>query len=99
VLGVATVRSRPGRAAGAWIAASTAIIVVPVVGWYVVLSNHSQIHSWLVYRSLPLAFGALSALVYATVTTVPEVTPSHLMIGPPDVDSRLEAHTGNERTG
>jgi hypothetical protein len=98
VLGVATVRSRPGRAASAWIAASTAIVVVPVVGWYVVLSNHSQIHSWLVYRSLPLAFGALSALVYATVTTVPEVTRSHLITGRPDVDSRLEAHTGDERT-
>ena len=68
VLGIATIRSRPGREVGTWIAASSALVVVPVMGWYLVLNNHSQIHSWLVYRSLPIAFGALSALLYATVT-------------------------------
>ncbi len=35
------------------------------------LNNHSQIHSWLVYRSLPIAFGGLSALVCAAVRTAP----------------------------
>ena len=58
VLGVAAIRSRPGRAAWGRIAVPSAIVVVPVIGWYVVLNNHSQIHSWLVYRSLPIAFGA-----------------------------------------
>jgi hypothetical protein len=99
VVGVAMVRSRPGRAVGAWIAASSALVVVPVVGWYVVLNNHSQIHSWLVYRSLPIAFGALSALVYVTVTTAPEeATPSSRMTGRAYDDSRLEARTVDERT-
>jgi hypothetical protein len=72
VLGVAAIRSRPGRATWGRIAVPSAIVVVPVIGWYVVLNNHSQIHSWLVYRSLPIAFGALSALAYATVTIARE---------------------------
>ena len=88
ILGVATIRSRPGRAVGARIAASAAIVVVPVIGWYLVLNNHSQIHAWLVYRSLPIAFGALSALVYAIVTA------GHS----PDDQSRDETHTVDERT-
>jgi len=42
-----------------------AIVAVPVVSWYLVLNNHSQIHPQLVYRSLPIAFGAVAALVVA----------------------------------
>jgi hypothetical protein len=88
ILGVATVRSRPGRAAGARIATVVAIVVVPVVGWYLALNNHSQIHAWLVYRSLPIAFGALSAVVYAIVTAGSR----------PDVVFRNEPPTVDERT-
>jgi len=32
--------------------------VAPLV-WYEALSNHSQIHFWITYKSLPIAFGAL----------------------------------------
>ena len=88
VLGVATIRSRPGRALAARLTAAVAIVAVPVIGWYLVLNNHSQIHAWLVYRSLPIAFGALSAVAYAMVTTGRS----------PDVASRGEAHTVDERT-
>jgi len=42
-----------------------AIVAVPVVSWYLALNNHSQIHPQLVYRSLPIAFGAVAALVVA----------------------------------
>ena len=42
-----------------------AIVAVPVVSWYLVLNNHSQIHPQLVYRSLPIAFGAVAALMVA----------------------------------
>ena len=46
-------------------AACCAIVAVPVVSWYLALNNHSQIHPQLVYRSLPIAFGAVASLVYA----------------------------------
>ena len=36
-------------------------VALPVAGWYVLLDNHSQIHYWLVYRSLPMALGAIAA--------------------------------------
>jgi hypothetical protein len=38
-------------------------IATPVLLWFVVVNNHTQIHSWLVYRSLALAFGGLCAIV------------------------------------
>ena len=42
-----------------------AIVAVPVMSWYLALNNHSQIHPQLVYRSLPIAFGAVASLAYA----------------------------------
>ncbi|MEM9519863.1 MAG: hypothetical protein AAGA37_11130 [Actinomycetota bacterium] len=45
-----------------FIVASTAL--VPLV-WYEVLSNHSQIHAWFTYRSLPMAMGVV-LLVFLT---------------------------------
>ena len=42
-----------------------ALVAVFVMSWYLALNNHSQIHRQLVYRSLPIAFGAVAALVYA----------------------------------
>ncbi len=44
-------------------AVSAAIVTAPVVAWYLALSNHNQIHAWLTYRSIPLAFGALGVLL------------------------------------
>jgi hypothetical protein len=43
------------------------IATVPVLVWYPALNNHSQIHSALVYRSLPIAFGACTLLLYAAL--------------------------------
>ena len=40
------------------VAIAAAPAVVPFV-WYEVLSNHSQIHHWFTYRSLPIALGVL----------------------------------------
>jgi hypothetical protein len=49
------------------VATCAAIVIVPFAMWYLALSNHSQIHVWLTYRSIPITFGALSALVFVTV--------------------------------
>jgi hypothetical protein len=68
---VALVRLRRRHGVVARIAGSCALVAAPVLGWYVALNNHSQIHSWLVYRSLPVAFGGLSAVVLAAATTAP----------------------------
>jgi hypothetical protein len=37
---------------------SVGLAIVPLI-WYEALSNHSQIHFWITYKSLPLALGAL----------------------------------------
>lgn len=39
------------------------IVAVPFMAWFMALDNHTQIHAWLVYRSLPIAFGAVGAMV------------------------------------
>jgi hypothetical protein len=54
---------------GGWIAAVAAAAAVPVFMWYVVLDNHNQIHMWLTYRSVAIAFGAVVALVAVAATT------------------------------
>ena len=64
---VATIRSRRGPADLARIAVCCGLVLIPVVGWYVALTNHSQIHPQLVYRSLPIAFGAVAALWYVSL--------------------------------
>lgn len=46
-----------------WTAAAVAVGAAPVAGWYLALDNHNQIHFWLTYRSLAIAFGALAAIV------------------------------------
>lgn len=43
-------------------AVACAVVIVAVEAWFELLSNHSQIHAWLVYRSLPIAAGAMAAL-------------------------------------
>lgn len=59
----------------------SAIVAAPAMAWYLVLNNHSQIHPQLVYRSLPIAFGAVAALAYAASR------------GPIHHATRLEGHT------
>jgi hypothetical protein len=61
---VAAIRWRRGPADLARIAVCCGLAAAPVVGWYLALNNHSQIHPQLVYRSLPIAFGAIAALAY-----------------------------------
>jgi hypothetical protein len=61
---IATLRWRRGPADLARIALCCAIAVVPVLGSYALLNNHSQIHPQLVYRSLPITLGAVAALWY-----------------------------------
>ena len=57
--------ARRRRLNGRWGLVICALIALaPAVAWYVALNNHSQIHPLLVYRSLPIAFGGASALVY-----------------------------------
>jgi hypothetical protein len=60
---VVTVAVRNRHRLSGQVAVCGAIVVVPVVLWYLALSNHNQIHVWMTYRSIPLAFGALGALV------------------------------------
>ena len=64
VLGLVTL-ARRRRLNGRWGLVICALIALALaVAWYVALNNHSQIHPLLVYRSLPIAFGGTSALVY-----------------------------------
>jgi hypothetical protein len=75
LLGIVAVRARLGRPPWSAVAASAAIVAVPTAGWYAVLNNHTQIHFWMVYRSIPLAIGGIVALVIAAVpprTTHPD---------------------------
>lgn len=62
-LAVGRRRTRPSTAVLTGVGAVTALVAL----WFVLLSNHSQIHPWLVYRSLPIGVGALAALVVADV--------------------------------
>jgi hypothetical protein len=74
---VVTVAVRNRHRLSGQVAVCAAIVAVPFVIWYFALSNHNQIHVWLTYRSIPLAFGALGALVLAAVaptTTAPSAT-------------------------
>ncbi len=63
-LAAAVVRHGPGALARAAVLAAPALVVP---AWYEVLSNHSQIHAFFTYRSLPAAVGvvAMAALVAA----------------------------------
>jgi hypothetical protein len=72
VLIVVAVRQHVNRRVIWPVTVSGVIVIGLVVTWYVVLNNHSQIHAWLVYRSLPLAFGGLSALTYVALTVGPQ---------------------------
>jgi hypothetical protein len=51
-------------------------VVVPVVIWYLAISNHNQIHVWMTYRSIPLTFGAVAALVLAAAAAPTMAAPS-----------------------
>ena len=53
-----------GGAAGA-----VAVVGAPVVVWYMLLNNHNQIHYWLTYRSVAIAFGAVATVAIVAATT------------------------------
>ncbi|MDF2731779.1 MAG: hypothetical protein K0S92_404 [Desertimonas sp.] len=61
--------------APAWIAGALAIVAVPVIAWYMVLNNHNQIHFWLTYRSVAIAFGAVATVAIVAVTTYDDERP------------------------
>jgi hypothetical protein len=67
---IATLRRRRAPADLARIALCSGLVVVPVLGSYAVLNNHSQIHPQLVYRSLPITLGAVAALWYVASKNV-----------------------------
>jgi hypothetical protein len=73
---VVFVAVRNRRRLSGQVAVCAAIVVVPFVLWYLALSNHNQIHVWLTYRSIPLAFGALGALVLAAAAAPTRPAPS-----------------------
>jgi hypothetical protein len=62
---VGTIRWRRSKGEIGSTVVCCALVAVPVVSWYLALNNHSQIHPQLVYRSLPIAFGAVAAVAYA----------------------------------
>ncbi|MEZ5184648.1 MAG: hypothetical protein R2720_02790 [Candidatus Nanopelagicales bacterium] len=67
VTGVAfglTIRRRP--ACLGWMAAFSAVSLVPFA-WYEIVSNHSQIHAWFTFRSLPASLGVLMLGVAVTL--------------------------------
>jgi hypothetical protein len=44
------------------IALCCVVVAAPFTAWFMALNNHTQIHAWLVYRSFPIAFGAIGAM-------------------------------------
>jgi hypothetical protein len=52
-----------------WTAAALVVAAAPVVAWYVILDNHNQIHYWLTYRSVAIAFGAFATVALVAATT------------------------------
>ena len=78
------------------IAVCCALVALPVMSWYLALNNHSQIHPQLVYRSLPIAFGAVAALAYASSRgpihdATRSSTPTDAMVADPHVLARDDA--------
>lgn len=68
VLAAVAIRRRPDRSTIIAIGRRVLIVAVPVAAWFVALNNHSQIHAWMVYRSLALAVGGLAAVVYVDLS-------------------------------
>jgi hypothetical protein len=66
---------RKGIAEPSYLVLLLGLAMAPLV-WYEVLSSHSQIHFWITYKSLPLAFGAL---LFALVVANTSVTHDNLM--------------------
>jgi hypothetical protein len=58
-----------GWSAAGWTGAAAAVVALPVVAWFVVLNNHNQIHFWLTYRSVAIAFGAVVAVAVVALAT------------------------------
>jgi hypothetical protein len=63
-------RHRLDWSAAGWIGAAIAAVTLPVIAWFTILSNHNQIHFWLTYRSVAIAFGAVVAVAIVGVTAV-----------------------------
>ena len=64
---VTFIRRAPSIAAVVGTTRCCAIAVGFVIVWYPVLNNHSQIHVGNVHKSLPLALGAVAALMYVGI--------------------------------
>ena len=71
---------------------STPALLVPA--WYETLSNHSQIHAWFTYRSLPAGVGVVLA-----AAAVAAFGPSSAQVSAPEVPARQEAAPGGPREG
>jgi hypothetical protein len=51
---------RRRRRALEWVIATALVPCLIAVGWYLLLSNHSYVHVWMVYRAIPVALGIVS---------------------------------------
>lgn len=65
-LSVLVVR-RDGKGVALVAILSCPALIVPF--WYEMLSNHSQIHAWFTYRSVPVALGIIAAAALVPVVT------------------------------
>jgi hypothetical protein len=61
----------------AWLGVCVAIISVPVAVWYVFANNTVQVHASFMYRSVPIAFGAIAALIVAACFAEPTLMRPH----------------------
>ena len=68
VLVVAGARRQPSVRTLTSPAVGVLLAVVPLLVWYLALPHHSQFHSWLVYRAIPVAFGGVAVLCYVCWT-------------------------------
>jgi 4-amino-4-deoxy-L-arabinose transferase-like glycosyltransferase len=90
-------RERLGWRDGAWLAALVAVTALPVIAWYVILNNHNQIHMWLTYRSLAIAFGAVAALVAVAVATAADDRRADRYAGDNGVDEAITSEPSEEQ--
>jgi hypothetical protein len=81
----------------AWLAAALAVAAVPVIAWYMILNNHNQIHFWLTYRSVAIAFGALVTVAVVALVTADDDQPGPRYAVPNGDDEAITSEPPEEQ--